>query len=98
MTRATIELYQAEWCPYSARVRQRLTELGVSYVARPVPAEREDRDVMREATGTDEIPAAVLSDGTVLSGEADDIIAALDERFAEPPGAEAHREQAEAHR
>ena len=25
-----IELYQAEWCPYSRRVRQRLTELGVS--------------------------------------------------------------------
>jgi len=27
-----LELYQAEGCPYSARVRETLTDLGVSYV------------------------------------------------------------------
>jgi len=27
-----LELYQAESCPYSKRVRETLTELGVSYV------------------------------------------------------------------
>ena len=40
-----MELYQAEWCPYSSRVRQRFTELGVSFVARQVPADRADRAV-----------------------------------------------------
>jgi glutaredoxin len=29
-----IELYQAEWCPHSHHVRQRLTEHGVDFVAR----------------------------------------------------------------
>src|SRR3954463_4157034 len=67
-----IELYQAEWCPYSSRVRQRFTELGVSFVARPVPAERIDREEMRRKTGTDEIPALLLEDGTAITGGADE--------------------------
>lgn len=28
-----LELWQTEWCPASRRVRQRLTELGVDYLA-----------------------------------------------------------------
>ena len=90
-----IEVYQAEWCPYSHRVRQRLTELGLPFVARPVAAEREDRDEMREAVGSDEIPVVVLDDGTVLDGDADEIVAALGERFPERDDAEAHRRKAE---
>ena len=35
-----LELWQTEWCPASHRVRQRLTELGLSYLARPVPVAR----------------------------------------------------------
>lgn len=38
-----LELFQAEWCPFSARVRQRLTELGVDYIVWQVPVEREAR-------------------------------------------------------
>jgi glutaredoxin 3 len=92
-----MELYQAEWCPYSSRVRQRLTELGISFVARQVPADRADREEMRGKTGTDEIPALLLDDGTAVTGDADEIIAYLDEHFREPAEAEAHREQARAH-
>jgi glutaredoxin 3 len=92
-----MELYQAEWCPYSSRVRQRLTELGISFVARQVPADRADREEMRRKTGTDEIPALLLDDGTPVIGDADEIIACLDEHFPEPADAEAHREQARAH-
>jgi glutaredoxin len=33
-----LELWQAEWCPYSHRVRQRLTELGLDFVAHQVAA------------------------------------------------------------
>jgi glutathione S-transferase len=97
MTSPRLHVYQAEWCPYSSILRQRLTELAVPWLAIPVPAERSERDAMRQATGTDVIPAAVLHDGTVLSGDAEDIIAALDERFPEPPGAEAHRHAAAMH-
>jgi glutaredoxin len=41
-----MELYQAEWCPHSHKVRQRLTELGLDFVARQVPADPDDRDEM----------------------------------------------------
>ena len=40
-----LKLYQVEWCPQCHRVRQLLTELGLSYTAVNVaedPAERDD--------------------------------------------------------
>jgi glutaredoxin len=89
-----IELYQAEWCPHSSRVRQRFTELGVSFIARQVPAERVDREEMRRKTGTDSIPALLLEDGTAITGEADDLIAYLDEHFSERSDVEEHRRRA----
>lgn len=92
-----IQLFQAEWCPYSARVRQRLTELGVDYVIRQVAPEKADRDGLREATGDDAIPAVVLDDGTALTGDTDEIIAALDDHFPSHEWEDGHRRQAEAH-
>jgi glutathione S-transferase len=89
------ELYQAEWCPYSRRVRQRLTELGVAVVVQPVPANRADREEMRRKTGTDEIPALLLEDGTAIGGDADEIIANLDARYSERADAPQHRERAQ---
>jgi glutathione S-transferase len=87
-------LYQAEWCPHSSRVRQRFTELGVSFVARAVPAERVDREEMRRLTGTDEIPTLLLEDGTVVTGGAEPIIAHLDEHYSERADAAEHRQRA----
>ncbi len=88
------ELYQAEWCPHSSRVRQRLTELGVSYVARQVPAEQVDREELRRKTGSDEIPALVLEDGTVVNDSAEEIISHLDRRYSERADAREHRVRA----
>ena len=92
-----MELYQAEWCPYSSRVRQRFTELGVSFVARQVPADPADREEMRRKTGTDEIPALLLEDGTAITGDADEIVAWLNERYTERADAAEHRRQAHEH-
>jgi glutaredoxin 2 len=61
-----VTLYQAEWCPYSARIRETLTEYGVDFVAKQVAAERSDREEMRSAIGTDAIPLLVLEDGTLI--------------------------------
>ncbi len=83
-------LFQAEWCPASRRVRQRLTELGLDYISRQVPVEREARTVLCDATGADSIPALRLENGSAIVGE-ENILVFLDERFAEPAGAEAHR-------
>lgn len=87
------ELFQAEWCPNSSRVRERFTELGVSFIARPVPAERADREEMRRKTGTDEIPALLLEDGTAITGGAEPIIAYLDEQYTERADAPLHHQR-----
>jgi glutaredoxin len=92
-----IRVFQAEWCPYSSQVRQKLTELQVPYVAMPVPAEREDRERLRSEFGTDEIPVVVLADGTVLDGDAADIVRELDGRFSSGHEAAAHRHKDETH-
>jgi glutathione S-transferase len=88
-----LELWQAEWCPHSHGVRQRLTELGVDFVTRQVPADAQARDELREATGTDEIPVLVPPGEPPVAGE-DAIRAYLDERFAERPDAGRHRAKA----
>ncbi|MGZ4392391.1 MAG: glutaredoxin domain-containing protein [Gaiellaceae bacterium] len=85
-----LELWQTEWCPASRRVRQRLTELGVDYLTRQVPVDKEQRELLRRTTGSDTIPALVLEDGTVAIGE-EAIRHYLDEHVAVPSEAEAHR-------
>ncbi len=89
-----MELYQAEWCPHSHRVRQRLTELGLDVTLRQVPAEKEERDALERATGDRSIPALVTDDGDVLHG--DDAILAWLDRFEERPDADRHRAKARA--
>ena len=93
MNQRLIELYQAEWCPHSHRVRQRLTELGLEYVARQVPVERAERRQLERATGCQGIPTLVFEDGAVAHGE-DEILAALDLRVPEPREAVVHRAKA----
>ena len=91
------ELYQAEWCPFSHRVRQKLTELGLDFVARQVEPNPRQRDAMRAAVGSDVIPVLVLDDGTVLAGDAEEIVAALEDRYpALPHSAEHHERRVEA--
>jgi glutathione S-transferase len=57
-----LTLYQAEWCPYSSAVRQRLTELGIDFVAKQVAPRQEERE------GEHEIPLLVTSQGERLEG------------------------------
>jgi glutathione S-transferase len=90
------ELYQAEWCPHSRRVRQRFTELGVSFVARPVPAEPVDREELRRKTGQEEIPVLVLENGEVIGGD-EAILQYLDRRHSDRADAGEHRERAAQH-
>ena len=57
-----LTLYQAEWCPYSAAVRERLTELGIDFLARQVEPRQEDR------AQVDEIPTLETGDGRRIGG------------------------------
>jgi glutathione S-transferase len=90
-----LELWQAEWCPHSHKVRQRLTELGLDFVGRQVPAEQEDRDALEAATGSREIPTLVGEGREVISGE-EPILEWLDRHFDERPDAARHRARARA--
>jgi glutathione S-transferase len=88
-----IELYQAEWCPFSHQVRQRLTELGVPFVAHPVEPEPHERDAMEAAVGDRTIPVLVLDDGTVIGGDAEEILDVLDRQYDETQFTKAHHER-----
>jgi glutathione S-transferase len=86
-----VELYQAEWCPHSHRVRQRLTELGLDFTARQVPADPDERTDLEEVAGTNAIPVLLRDGAHPICGE-DDILGFLS-RFDERPDADAHREK-----
>lgn len=88
-----LELFQTEWCPSSAHVRQRLTELGIDYVVRQVSAERSERTALRAATGSDVVPTVRAEDGTIVVGEAA-ILTFIDDRFDEPDDAAVQRARA----
>ena len=87
-----MELYQAEWCPHSHKVRQRLTELGLDFWARQVAADPGHREQLRQHAGTTEIPVPVPDDGDAVCGE-EDILEYLS-RFEDSSDAAAHREKA----
>jgi glutathione S-transferase len=87
-----LELWQTEWCPASHRVRQRLTELGLSFTARQVPVEAAARTELEAQTGATSIP--VLVDGREIVRGEDPILRYLEGHFSEPPDAASQRERA----
>lgn len=87
-----LTLWQAEWCPYSSRIRESLTEYGLDFVAKQVPASRDNREAMREAVGTDAIPVLVLEDGTAIT-DFQEILTWIREQHERPTDADTHREK-----
>jgi glutathione S-transferase len=85
-----LTLYQAEWCPYSSAVRQRLTELGIDFVARQVAPRQKDRD------GEHEIPLLVNGDGERFEGT--EAVFEYLEALAPGEAEQEHRAQYRAHR
>jgi glutaredoxin/uncharacterized protein (DUF302 family) len=83
-----ITLYQTEWCPYCHRVRQTLTELGLTYTAVSVPYANEDRVELLAIAGQAGVP--VLTDGDKVYGDSDEIIAYLRATYPAPEDAEEH--------
>ena len=72
-------LYQAEWCPYCARVRKKLTDLLLDYKNVNVPHSHAQRDEVKRVSGQTSIP--VLVDGDVVLDDDDDIIPYLDKKY-----------------
>lgn len=82
-----LELYQAEGCPHSAKVREKMTDLGVSYVIHnPRSHGGEVRNkvtqrAMTEVGGRDQIPLLVDTDREKSIYESDDIVDYLEEQY-----------------
>jgi glutathione S-transferase len=74
-----IKLYQAEWCPFSHRIRAKLTELGIAYEAVNVSASAEKRAELKEITGSSTIP--VLADGEKVFSDSSEILSYLGEEY-----------------
>lgn len=78
-----LELYQFESCPFCAKVRQKLTALGIDYIIRNVPrSEPEKREFLKQISGNEQVPVLVDLDNNVIMKESDDIIAYLDKHFS----------------
>ena len=86
-----LELYQFEGCPHCSKVRQKLSELGVSYVMHnPRLGKSNDRTVTNEVTyeelvdgGLDQVPYLIDTDRGTTMYESDDIVEYLEEHYAE---------------
>lgn len=83
-----LELYQAEDCPHSQDVREKLTDLGLSYVAHnPRTREGEVRnettlEAMEAIGGEDQIPFLVDTECGEAIYESDAIVEHLEERHS----------------
>jgi glutaredoxin len=67
-----ITLYQAEWCPYCARVREAMTDLLLDYKIVNVPRAHSERTLLAELFGKTGIPSMI--DGDVKIADDDDAI------------------------
>ncbi|WP_226039186.1 glutathione S-transferase N-terminal domain-containing protein [Natrinema sp. DC36] len=84
-----LELYQAEGCPHSADVREKLTALGVSYVIHNPRRPGDDGEVLNEWTqqamidlgGEDAIPFLVDTDREESRYESDEIVDYLEKHY-----------------
>jgi len=84
-----LELYQSDGCPHCAKVRQKLSELGVSYVNHnPRLPGNDGGDVTNERTyeeltagGEDQIPYLVDTGRGVAMYESDDIVEYLEKHY-----------------
>lgn len=74
-----IVLYQAEWCPYCARVRAKLTDLLLDYKNVNVPQSHSERAEVEEVSGQTGIP--VLVDGDVVLDDDDEIVPYLEKKY-----------------
>ncbi len=72
MIDTNIVLYQAEWCPYCARVRSAMTDLLLDYKVVNVPEDHAQRTVVKQLFGATGIPS--MTDGDVKIADDDEAI------------------------
>ena len=76
-----IEIYQFEGCPYCKKVREKLTELQVDFIARQVEP-RGDRARVEKISGQTGVPVLVDPNTDTIMPESDDIVEYLEEHYS----------------
>lgn len=75
-----LELYQFEGCPFCSRVRQKLTDLQIDFVARQVKPDG-GRERVEELSGETQVPLLVDPNNDTVMNESDDIVEYLEEQY-----------------
>ncbi|MBC5793412.1 MAG: glutathione S-transferase N-terminal domain-containing protein [Nanohaloarchaea archaeon] len=74
-----LEVYQFEGCPFCSKVRQKMTDLGIDFIARAV--DPDDRSRVEEVSGQTNVPVLVDPNEDVVMPESDDIVEYLEEHY-----------------
>lgn len=74
-----MKLYNLESCPFCELVRDKLEELNLPFEKIEVPAARQDRKEVYDASGQYLVP--VLIDGQVMLDDEDKIVQYLDSTY-----------------
>ncbi|GAB3415272.1 glutathione S-transferase N-terminal domain-containing protein [Haloparvum alkalitolerans] len=78
-----ITLYELEGCPYCAKVKDKLAELGLEYDSVMVPRSHGERDEVKAVSGQTGVPVLVdEAHGVEGMPESDDIVEYLEETYA----------------
>lgn len=79
-----LELYELPGCPYCAKVRRKLDDLGLDYESHEVPPGHGDRHEVREVSGQTGVPVLVdRAHGIEGLPESDDIVAYLERTYGD---------------
>lgn len=77
-----LELYELEGCPYCAKVKRKLDDLGLEYESHMVPSSHSERTEVEAVSGQTGVPVLVDNDNGIEGmPESDDIVAYLDREY-----------------
>jgi glutaredoxin len=78
-----LELYELEGCPYCAKVKRKLDELGLECESHMVPRSHSERDEVKQVSGQTGVPVLVDPDNGIEGmPESDDIVEYLETTYA----------------
>ncbi len=79
---STLTLYELPGCPYCAKVKTKLSDLGLDYESIEVPRSHGERTEVEEVSGQTGVPVLVDPDNDIEGmAESDDIVAYLDRTY-----------------
>jgi len=85
---AKLVLYELEGCPYCAKVKRKLDELGLEYESRMVPSSHAEREEVQRVSGQTGVPVLVDEEHDVEGmPESDDIVRYLQETYGQQASA-----------